>query len=228
MTTWLQKEPTVTIPQCTAATLICVYIYTLYIYIVVTNKANKNQQEPQLREAAVIISSQVARRISSSSTSTYHVGLSKNLRIWASPNPLVDHRVSYYLAMVFSDTPISYMIWMILSLLYPWGCTLQGASMCFLVPPAGIVKKGSSCGESNGGQAGASTLKLKMMFSIKVNGSEWIWTDLNDLWYDLWLCDTPRCYTLISHDTLLLPVGLSPDIPSFAAPQGPFHPAPWE
>lgn len=36
------------------------------------------------------------------------------------------------------------------------------------------------------------------------------------------------CYTLISHDTLLLSVGLSPDIPSFAAPQGPFHPAPWE
>ena len=86
----------------------CIYIYI--IYIVVTNKANKNQQEPQLREAAVIISSQVARRISSSSTSTYHVGLSKNLRIWASPNPLVDHRVSYYLAMVFSDTPISHMI----------------------------------------------------------------------------------------------------------------------
>ena len=30
------------------------------------------------------------------------------LRIWASPNPLVDHRVSYYLAMVFRHTYFSY------------------------------------------------------------------------------------------------------------------------
>jgi len=60
---------------------------------------------------------------------------------------------------------------MILSLLYPWDPMGMYFAGCFLVPPA-IVKKGSSCGESNGGQAGASTLKLKMMFSIKVNGSE--------------------------------------------------------